>query len=226
MQDRVPKYPGRVKLVPVSGQENTFDMVRADDPTQIGDSLNKATLLRDFSASLFGLDENAVPDDVFAFLGKYNQHWWKRQASGAVSYVYSSDRNAYPDSGISDGYEYKYLGIPFENAVSASRVAVVSYVGTGAYGSGKPNILTLDFAPKYLVLGAWFGSGKLGHTVNDSTPHLIPTNALSTSYVPFGGYSNAYFKKSADGKTITWYGTSETYQLNFTGSTYYVLAIG
>lgn len=30
MKDRVPLYPGRVKLTPVTGQENTFDLVRAD----------------------------------------------------------------------------------------------------------------------------------------------------------------------------------------------------
>ena len=40
--DRVPLYPGRVKLTPVSGQANTYDMVRADQPTQEGTPINKA----------------------------------------------------------------------------------------------------------------------------------------------------------------------------------------
>lgn len=40
--DRVPTYPGRVKLVPVPGQANTYDMVRADEPTVEGTPLNKA----------------------------------------------------------------------------------------------------------------------------------------------------------------------------------------
>lgn len=65
MKDRVSLYPGRVKLTPVSGQENTYGMVRADEPTQEGTPLNKATLLKDATAALFGLDENAVPDDAF-----------------------------------------------------------------------------------------------------------------------------------------------------------------
>lgn len=64
MKDRVPVYPGRVKLVPVSGQSNVYDMVRADQPTQAGDPLNKATLLKDATAALFGLGTDAVPDDV------------------------------------------------------------------------------------------------------------------------------------------------------------------
>lgn len=65
MQDRVSLYPGRVKLVPVAGQENTYDMVRADSPTQEGTPLNKDSLLKDATAALYGLSETAVPDDVF-----------------------------------------------------------------------------------------------------------------------------------------------------------------
>ncbi len=42
--DRVPTYPGRVKLTPVSGQTNTYDLVRADSPTQEGTPINKALL--------------------------------------------------------------------------------------------------------------------------------------------------------------------------------------
>lgn len=64
MQDRLPLYPGRVKLIPVAGQENTYDMVRADQPTQEGTPLNKNSLLKDVTAALFGLGTDAVPDDV------------------------------------------------------------------------------------------------------------------------------------------------------------------
>lgn len=70
MKDRVPVYPGRVKLVPVSGQENVYDMTRADQPTQEGDPLNKYTILKDSTAELFGLGTDAVPDDVLALLSK------------------------------------------------------------------------------------------------------------------------------------------------------------
>lgn len=66
MQDRVPLYPGRVKLNPVSGQANTFDLVRADQPTQEGTPLNKASLLNDATAALYGLPNTAVPDDVLS----------------------------------------------------------------------------------------------------------------------------------------------------------------
>ena len=68
MKDRVSLYPGRVKLVPVAGQENTYDMVRADSPTQEGTPLNKDSLLKDATAALYGLGADAVPDDAFAKL--------------------------------------------------------------------------------------------------------------------------------------------------------------
>ncbi len=40
--DRVPKYPGRVKLVPVPGQADTYDMIRVDEPIVEGTPINKA----------------------------------------------------------------------------------------------------------------------------------------------------------------------------------------
>lgn len=70
MQDRVPLYPGRVTLTPVSGQANTFDLVRADQPTQEGTPLNKASLLKDTTAALFGKTNAAVPDDILSLLSK------------------------------------------------------------------------------------------------------------------------------------------------------------
>ena len=66
MRDRVPRYPGRVKLTPVSGQANVYDMTRSDSPTEEGDPINKSTLLKDSTAALFGLGPDAVPDDVFS----------------------------------------------------------------------------------------------------------------------------------------------------------------
>lgn len=71
MKDRVPTYPGRIKLVPVSGQENTYDMERADSPIQEGTPLNKATLLSDATAESIGISgDNATPNNAFEALQK------------------------------------------------------------------------------------------------------------------------------------------------------------
>ena len=50
MIDRNAQYPGRVKLTPVSGQTNIYDMELADSPRQVGTPLNKATFLTDATA--------------------------------------------------------------------------------------------------------------------------------------------------------------------------------
>ena len=70
MQDREPTYPGRVTLTPVFGLANTYDMERADRPLQQGTPLNKASLLKDATAALFGKTNAAVPDDILSLLSK------------------------------------------------------------------------------------------------------------------------------------------------------------
>ena len=40
--DRIPTHPGRVKLIPVPGQADTYDMVRADEPIVPGTPITKA----------------------------------------------------------------------------------------------------------------------------------------------------------------------------------------
>lgn len=64
MKNRVPTYPGRVTLTPVSGATNTYDMVRADVPIEEGTPLNKETLLQDSTAASLELGEDATPDDA------------------------------------------------------------------------------------------------------------------------------------------------------------------
>lgn len=42
-RDRTPKYPGRVKLIPVSGQADVYDMTLQDNASMSGTALNAAT---------------------------------------------------------------------------------------------------------------------------------------------------------------------------------------
>lgn len=68
MKDRIPKYAGRVKLTPVEGQENVYDLERKDEPTQEGTPLNKKTLLSSEVQEMLELDEDATPSDALAAL--------------------------------------------------------------------------------------------------------------------------------------------------------------
>lgn len=67
MKNRVPANPGRVLITPEDGSAAFYAVLtRADNPTEAGDPLNKATLLKDDTAALYGLDATAVPDEVLA----------------------------------------------------------------------------------------------------------------------------------------------------------------
>lgn len=79
MVDRAALHPGRVKLVPVEGAENTYDMVRADQPTQEGTPLNKANLLADAVAAKLGLTGDPTPNDALDALA--DQKASKQQAA-------------------------------------------------------------------------------------------------------------------------------------------------
>lgn len=66
MKDRVPTYPGRVRLIPVAGQANTYDMIRADSPQQEGTPINKANLLDDATAEKLGLSGDPTVSQALA----------------------------------------------------------------------------------------------------------------------------------------------------------------
>ena len=341
MKDRLPLYPGRVKLVPVAGQENVYDMTRADQPTQQGDPLNKATLLKDATAALFGLGADSVPDEAFAYLGKYAQHWWKRRTSGkyvaifgdakrlniwqgtlsgstsfnhysdslnisqsdgtfslatdttlqlsvntyqnanqlrgkyfyctaellenAVTkdkvyfvpvtasaqisdegssiryisiecqdvttkvefgeweYVQSSDRHTYPDSGEQDGYEYQYLGIPFDNATTAPKITTGSYVGTET-----SRTISVSFNSPITAFIICALDRVVITSVRDWSMGIYLRGSKKMAALESGFIRDLNVSISDDGKTISWSGSAEYSDLPLTfnaNGTYLYMAI-
>lgn len=71
MKDRLSRYAGRIKLTPVPNEENLYDMQRADQPIEEGTPLNKSTLLKDETAELFGLDNDATVNDALNKTGEF-----------------------------------------------------------------------------------------------------------------------------------------------------------
>lgn len=102
MENRQPTYPGRVVLTPVPGAANTYDMIRADDPTVEGTPLNKETLLQDATCAILDIPDTSVPNDAFVKLalgiGKY----------GYVIHV------QYPDGSPAEGFTLTGLNAPDE----------------------------------------------------------------------------------------------------------------
>ncbi len=68
MKDRIPTYPGRVKITHADGSSELATVERADEPVDEGTPLNKSTLLKDDTATALGLDPagNPTVDDAFS----------------------------------------------------------------------------------------------------------------------------------------------------------------
>ena len=114
-------------------------------------------------------------------------------------YLQSNNRNAYPDSGSSGGYEYDYIGVPFEKLPVASSVEIGSYVGTGAYGEANTNSLTFNCIPKIAYITSGGNAGMF--LINDGN---------TVSYVGTGTHTIGYMVHCTfDGKSISWY-TNDT----------------
>lgn len=213
MKDRVPLYPGRVKLTPVSGQENTYDMVRADEPTQEGTPLNKASLLQDETAALYGQGADAVPNDILSILSKA---------------VLSVNGNLQDIGGSNVGIRIatgSYTGTGTYGASNPCSVTfdfVPKFFALYAYtykstGNGQP-----CFVP--LIPGVNFpgtGGNKL-YTV--SGPISYPISAANVQWVV--NWAN-------DNTKVSWYYYSSDTpnsqaigQMNYSGANYYWIAIG
>ena len=136
---------------------------------------------------------------------------------------------------IPAGTTIEYLGKLGDKA----RVQVVSYVGTGTYGSDHPNSLTFDFVPKVVMFIDYVytdGTNRGNHYIDNYSKFYYEMSRLSTEKLTgaytknngFGGYGpELYGKKTNGGKTITWYSQSRSdYQANSAGYIYTYLGIG
>ena len=157
---------------------------------------------------------------------------------GPWEYVQSNDRKAYPDSGIVEGVEYQYLGIPFANIVTAPTIVTGSYVGTGTHGASNPNHITLAEPFKILCIYGMQYNDSYTSIGNSDVCNIIPSSIIPTEYTSGFGFGmgyhynprDTYGKKSADGKTFSWYydlspSGAESVQFNQSGVVYHYYAI-
>lgn len=176
---------------------------------RMGDALGKHTLLKDTTAALFGLGADALPDEVLA----------------TIKTIFNSQA---------------------DDITSKARIATGSYSGTGTSGSSNAKSLTFDFAPRFIILthdhynvseidgGGWWdliSRGFMYGSSSENTQLIINADTLTTSYQSGLGFAvegtyRPSAKKSADGKTITWYGPNAASQANESNHTYYYIAIG
>ena len=103
--------------------------------------------------------------------------------------------------------------MPFQNIVSAPKIATGIYTGTGVYGASNPNTLVFGFVPKVVIISKKLSSESDGLLVYVGQPGQAAT-----------GSGNAF---SCIGTTLSWYSQVDaTRQWNSNGATYYYVAFG
>lgn len=96
MHDRIPSpgKEGRVLITPEDGSTPFYATIAmADDPLQEGTELSSTTLLKELTASIYGLGREAVPDDVFAALSPLAMYHWKRRQYWEENSPYRAETN-------------------------------------------------------------------------------------------------------------------------------------
>lgn len=183
-------------------------------PTE--DSLhNKLLLYIPTSASIVKTNESYwytytyTKGSVYEVTSRYED----RVEIGNWEYMYSNDRSAYPNSGIVEGYEYEYLGIPLDNAVEAgiNNIITGTYVGAGKYGVNNPNIINCPFKPKMASIRRVNANTGTGILMDGSTKGWNGSNELTLTW-DYGAFS--------------WYGNSATNQLNEATVNYCYVIVG
>ena len=134
--------------------------------------------------------------------------WWSVcYGSGKfVAVAYRSNKAAYADAFPSIVEQLCGAGMV--------RMQEMSYVGTGTYGSSNPTMLTFDFAPKVVLV----------HNTTNGLWHMIAVSGASSVCV--NEYAKNVATLSWSGKSVAFYAGSASQQLNGSGTTYKVVALG
>lgn len=156
------------------------------------------------------------PADVVFTIGTSLAFWYCNKYQIATGYA-----------AIPTGTTIEYLGKLGDKA----RVQVVSYVGTGTYGEDNPCSITADFKINTILFLSFLGNNG-NMLINNYATRAMIGDVLTTEYVASRGFSDqnssypTYGKKSADGKTFSWYHEyNSSYQCNNSGFKYYYLVI-
>lgn len=132
MKDRIPTYAGRVTLTPVAGQTNTYTLAMADQPTEAGTPLNKASLLSDTTAAAVNSATGTTPDtpnDAINLLAT---------ALGGLSGSAKISTGSYTGDGTSGAANANTITFPFTPKIvfiqdSSEQATGLPYVWGSAY---------------------------------------------------------------------------------------------
>ena len=154
----------------------------------------------------------------------------------STEWCVDSDGNYYAAQQYTD---VEYVATNSKNEIIGGFTAIEtgSYVGTGTYGSSNKNSLTFSFAPRLVILYAYYsvsGTPRVNSLINSTNATCVMSADIlndhsESNYSGFTLSSStpSYGSKTTDGKTFTWYNSSSAQeQCNISSYTYYYIAIG
>lgn len=197
-----------------------FNGINREGILRAGTPINTLTLLQNETAAMLGLGSDAVPNDAFEFVGKYNLHWWsvllgvtkgyyEPVMSPAVGATLGATDDIYGMGGnFVKGYSTE-LEVSADGKVDLKNIQSIGF-------TKSPNSLSdcQDFANAILTHAPCYI--KVVDVVGEVSIHYIPEGAtyLGQSSLDPEGNSTLIGYANPD------YGDGPTYSLNINGASY------
>lgn len=199
MRDRVPQKPGRIALTDEqTGETRYYTMTRADNPTEPGTPLNKASLLTDATCSALGLSNTATPNDAFNKL--------KTLVSNAQTAANNAQASANTAKTTADNAQ---------NTANAAKnkadAGAVIKIGTFDANDLVKIEVNLSGRPKLLLVSGnnnfWVGGGQYGKSNAYIFAIYDDKEVTATLIGGFGAYiqltDNGFTHKAFSGTAVT-----------------------
>lgn len=222
MNDRVSTYPGRVRLTPVEGQTDVFDMTRADSPTQEGTALNKANLLSDTTASAINTLTGSTPSTpnsaLYALTNKISAVITSLLTNTTATAIQTLTGTK-PTT--ADGAFSALTGELSSVEGVLVHIADGTYTGTGTYGSSNATVLNFSFVPQFVVVAPT----DAGYSSMNRIVALRGNTKVRNSTGDDSG-DNYRLPLTWSGNALSWYSSDAWSQLNQQGTVYHYFAVG
>lgn len=187
LKDRISQYPNRIGLTDSNGVKKLYTLSREDNPTEEGTKLNKANLLSDDTASLFGLTNPTVNDYLSTIVsGGFKGFWWKKKEFKDELNTYTGklfESTSTYTASSSTSYNYIYYAESYETYLE-NGVAYFRLVNPIKYtaSSGTSDVTLKD---KYVLYNmAWRTEGATNIA-------QLKQYSSNTSYNPYLVYRSS-----------------------------------
>ena len=141
---------------------------------------------------------------------------WNSSSGGFTELSKYQTVTGYP--AIPAGITIEYLGMLGDK----TRIEVGSYIGMGTKGAANPTSYTFGFPPKFVTISRNNANDRCFLIFNSNRGCVFKSTSIDNTQVTAAGVAVTW-----NGNSVSWYSTYDaTQQLNVSGRTYNIVAIG